>query len=247
MKNSILFLLLLSIISCHTKETNDTNQKKELTIDATQTKKLENNKTIANLNKIKTDTVTFVSLNFDFDYSQLIFKKNSKEESVIYDLFQNKKNNFNRGDILEIKTKLDTIYIAGDGETLDYSDWLIEVRRIKEGKLTLYKNSNRPPLKYFLTEENDFSETYLNFIYSSVEYYLANSKKELVLTTIDNKNNSIIFSIENSVRDNKNYLMIGLSNDLEDHLATFQWLFIDIENNTIYEYDLPNDELILFE
>lgn len=101
------------------------------------------------LNKTYTDTIEFLYHDDDYDYKMLFGKKNQHEVSFVYDWDWNtdKKYNFNSGDILEITWKMDSLYIAGDCETLDFKERVVEAKAIKKN------NSVR-----FLWRENRYNE-----------------------------------------------------------------------------------------
>ncbi|MCI3938381.1 hypothetical protein MQX03_14355 [Chryseobacterium aahli] len=56
----------------------------------------------------------------------------------------------------------------------------------------------------------------------------------------------LAYSVEKQTKDNKEYYVLGIYTESEHKISTFQWLYIDPENDKIYEYDLPNDKLIYF-
>ena len=88
------------------------------------------------LNKIYVDTIQFQSYNDDGDYQLLYGKKDYQEVVLIhnFDWEQEKKYNFLENETLQIKWKMDSIWIAGDGETLDFKETVIEGKRMKNEK-----------------------------------------------------------------------------------------------------------------
>lgn len=83
------------------------------------------------LNQIYTDTIKFLTYNDNSDYFLLIGEKNGNDVSLIYNWdSHNKKYNFKYGDIIKVKWKMDSIWIAGDGETLDFAERVLEARKI---------------------------------------------------------------------------------------------------------------------
>lgn len=78
-----------------------------------------------NLNTIYNDTIIFVRYNDDYDYFFLEGRKNSQNVSLIYNWDDNNYS-FNMSDSIIIKWKIDSIYIAGDGETLDFAEFVID-------------------------------------------------------------------------------------------------------------------------
>lgn len=88
------------------------------------------------LNKIYVDTIQFKSYNEDGDYRLLFGRKDDQEVILIHEFYweQEKKYNFYENETLQITWKMDSIWIAGDGETLDFSETVIEAKRIKNEK-----------------------------------------------------------------------------------------------------------------
>jgi hypothetical protein len=84
-------------------------------------------------------------------------------------------------------------------------------------------------------------------VHKAVEYYIANSKQELIIAHIEDASTEFMYSIEERERDDIQYTVIGISNHFESNKNTFQWLFFEIDKGIVYEYDLINDELIEFE
>lgn len=196
------------------------------------------------LYKVYTDTVQFMEYNTDFDYFFIEVKKGND----IAGLNTNSDNiNFNRGDILEVQWKIDSIFIAGDGETLDFSEWLVNAKKLKDGNLSLFKKKYKKTIKFYTDKEN-MSDWYKDLLYKNVEYYLANSKKELVKLHIQNASpeEQLSYSIEDREHDGKSYTVLGLASEFEHRTSIIQWLYFDQESKKLYEYDLANDKLIEF-
>ncbi|WP_291871295.1 hypothetical protein [Maribacter sp.] len=91
---------------------------------------------VITLNKTYADTITFSSYSDGGDYNLLFGNKKGIDHSLIYkwdwELNQNKYN-FKSGDMLAIKWKMDSIWLAGDGETLDFKETIIDAERIQSG------------------------------------------------------------------------------------------------------------------
>ncbi|MFD1605217.1 hypothetical protein ACFSJW_01340 [Flavobacterium artemisiae] len=196
------------------------------------------------LHKVYTDTVQFIEYNTDFDYFFIDVKKGND----IAGLNTNSDNiNFNRGDVLEVKWKIDSIFIAGDGERLDFAEWLVSAKKIKDGNVTLFKKKYKKPIKFYFSDEN-MSDWYKDHLYTLVEYYVANSKNELLKSHIENPSpdEELSYSIEDRERNGRSYTVLGLANEFEHRTSVFQWLYVDKETKKLYEYDLGNDKLIEF-
>lgn len=84
------------------------------------------------LNQIYTDTIKFSNYNDDFDYFMLKGKKNGNDVTLVYNWVwnNNDKYNFKSGDIIEVKWKMDSIFYAGDGETLDFKERAINAEKL---------------------------------------------------------------------------------------------------------------------
>ena len=84
------------------------------------------------LNHIYTDTIEFSTYNDDGDYSLLFGKKNGIDISLIYnwEWNNNEKYNFKYGDIIKVKWKMDSIWLAGDGETLVFRETGFDAERV---------------------------------------------------------------------------------------------------------------------
>ena len=100
---------------------------------------------------------------------------------------------------------------------------------------------SRPYLKDVVVAKN-----YLDEIYLLVEYYIANSKNELIKHSIKTKE-QLEYSIEERIENNRDYEMLGIGYTFEHRFSIMQWIYIDRETKQIYEYDLPNERLIAFE
>ena len=84
------------------------------------------------LNKVYVDTIQFLSYNDDYDYKLLLGKKKGKSVSLVYnwEWETNKKLNFKHDDYIKITWKMDSIFVAGDGETLDFKERAINAEKI---------------------------------------------------------------------------------------------------------------------
>jgi hypothetical protein len=235
MKAITVFLFLIFCYSCTPKEFKTQSQEKPETEIVPQI--------VAKKDSIKQDTIEFISYNDDFDYSQLNGKKGKEEITFVND--QNNDRSFLRGDLIAIEWKNDSIYIAGDGETPQNAQWIVSAKKIRDGNVSKFRKEYGKELKYLLSNEDELSESYRDHLYQLAEYYVSNSKKDLIKLTIKNKED-LGYSIEKRNKGDKDYYVLGFHTESEHKINTFQWLYIDPENDKIYEYDLPNDRLIYF-
>lgn len=192
---------------------------------------------------VNQDTIEFVSYNDNFDYTQLNGKKGKEEITFVND--KNNDRSLLRGDLIAIEWKNDTIYIAGDGETPEIAEWIVSAKKIKDGNVSKFRKEYGKNIKYIYSKEDEISDSYLEHLHDFAEYYIANSKKDLIKLLIKNKEN-IAYSVEKQTKENKEYYVLGIYTESEHKTNTFQWLYIDSENDKIYDYDLPNDRLIYF-
>lgn len=242
MKKTCYYLILFFVLqSCKNKTTenlqNNVNQNHFGTENA-EINEIQNSQAAVTY----TDIFTFESYNDNGDYSFLIAKKGNDTYDFVND--GNLERNLLRGDSCEIQWKVDTIFIAGDDETPEATDWLISIKKSKDGKVSQFRKQYKKEIKYhFINEE--YSPEYANEIYLLVEYYIANSKNETIKSSIQN-NNQIEYSINNKTVDNKTYEVIEIGQTLESEFTTVQTIYIDRETQLIYEYNPTNEKLIVF-
>ncbi|WP_228446601.1 hypothetical protein [Chryseobacterium sp. 3008163] len=235
MKEVFAIFILALCCSCTQPESKNQPQEK------TKTDKIP--KIEAKKNSIKRDTIEFISYNDNFDYTQLNGRKGKEEIDFVND--NNNDRSFLRGDLIAIEWKNDTIYIAGDGETPQIAQWIVSAKKIKDGNISKLRKEYRKPIKYHYSKEDEISDSYLDHLQNLAEYYIANSKNDLVKLSLKDKID-LAYSVEKQTRENKEYYVLGIYTESEHKINTFQWLYIDSETDKIYEYDLPNDKLIYF-
>lgn len=238
MKKYLSFLVLLLFYSCleNTKKESDT------TVDSKKKLPIIKNKILEIKEKINIDTLSFLDYNDDGDYMLLNAKKRNEFYGFIND--KNDDRSYLKGDLIEIKWKNDTIFIAGDGETPEIAEWIISTKKIKDGNVSIFRKTYKKELKYNWSKENNYSTSYLDKLYLLVENYIANSKVETIKLSIKNKV-QLEYSIEQQTRNGEEYTVLGISYIFEHKLNTLKWLYYENgDRPKLYEYDLPNDELI---
>ncbi|MFD2909981.1 hypothetical protein ACFSX9_14695 [Flavobacterium ardleyense] len=234
MKQFWSFIIIVLLASCNSATENKTVESS-----------LEESKIIEEKPKLHVDTLSFVAYNDDGDYFLLYAKKNKEDFSFIND--KNDDRSFLKGDVIEVIWKNDTIYIAGDGETPELAEWVVSTRKIKDGTVSAFRKHYKKELKYNWSKEFEYSQGYLDQLYLVVEYYIANSQNQLIKEAVESKE-QIEYSIEEQIRNNKEYTVIGIATVSEHKVSTIQWLYYQHGDALeLYEYDLPNDELIKFE
>lgn len=235
MKEAVVALILMFCFSCTPSE------QKNHSVDERETEIVQ--KIIAAKDSIKKDTIEFISYNDDFDYSQLNGKKGKENIDFIND--NNNDRSFLRGDLIAIEWKNDSIYIAGDGETPQNAQWIVSAKKIKDGNVSKFRSEYGKEIKYHFSKENQLSDSYLDHLYQLAEYYIANSNKNIIKSIIKKKDD-LAYSVEKREREDKQYYVLGIYTEFEHHINTMQWLYIDPEDDKIYEYDLADDRLIYF-
>ena len=113
-------------------------------------------------------------------------------------------------------------------------------------KVSVFRKNYGKEIYYNYSNAFNYTKEYLNELYLIAEYYIANSKNELLRTIILNKE-KVEYSVEQQQRNGKEYTVLGVGTVSEGSVTKAQWLYYDAENKILYEYDLPNDELVVFE
>lgn len=233
------FLIIFVLLSCE-KEKKET-VKNKISSDSL-TAKISDAKVTQSLPEIHQDIFQFVSYNDDGDYMLLNAQKGKDSYSFIND--KNDDRSLLKGDEIDVKWKNDTIYIAGDGETPEIAEWIVSVKKTADGKVSKFRKEYKKELKYHWDKE-DYSQDYLDKLYLLAEYYIANSKNPLIQKAIQSKD-QIEYSIEDRDKNNRAYVVLGIGYEFEYRFTIMQWIYIDAENQKIYEYDLANEKLIEF-
>lgn len=198
------------------------------------------------IGKVFTDTVTFAERDDNGDYFLFYVRKKNRLVSLVYDDLAEQKLDFLRGDTLAIQWKMDSIWIAGDGDRLDFKERLVGVKKLKDGKVTTFRKNYTKPIKYWYEKDASYTDEFKSYLYLLVEYYIAYSQRPLVLMHLDMPETEFVYSIEERDEKGRHYIVLGLSNDQGTHSNIIQWLYVDSETHALYEYDLANDQLIPF-
>ena len=191
--------------------------------------------------KIFTDNFEFICYDDNGDYMLLNAKKGNETYNFFND--RNKDRNLLRGDICKIHWEKDTIEIDGEKQI---EHWISNVEKIQDGNVAKFRKKYKKKIKYHWNADNNYSQNYLDEIYLVAEYYIANSKNELIRQTIKDKN-QIEYSIEKRTENNRDYDLLGIGYMFEHRFNVMQWIYIENVNYRIFEYDLPNEKLTEFE
>lgn len=194
------------------------------------------------LGKIYTDIFEYVDYDDQGDDLALVVKKDTSVFPLIANELFGELNGWARGDLYQIEWKIDTMRPAGDSEALWIEYFAEKTTKIKDGNVSLFRKKHTEPLKFTYSKEGGYTSYALDWIYRTIEYYLANSKQKLVIELLNDPNAEISYSIEEDSEERG--IRIGISNTFENHTNTIQWIYMI--GAKIYEYDLPNDKLIEF-
>lgn len=115
-----------------------------------------------------------------------------------------------------------------------------------QNKVSDFRKNYGKEIYYNYSGDFNYSQKYLDELYLIAEYYIANSKNELLKSIIENKGR-LEYSVQQQQRNGKEYTVLGIGTVTEGRINKAQWLYYDAENKILYEYDLPNDELVVFE
>jgi hypothetical protein len=237
MKILLIIILACTIVSCHsgTEKKVDQQRVKSEKHNAVPTK--------TRTNPLQHAVMEFVEYNDNGDYFMLTAKKRNEVFSFVNDNIKDR--SLLRGDLIEITWKTTSIEIAGDGGTRIDADEIVSIKKVKDGNVSKFRKHYQKPIKYTWPQEESYSKHFLDKLYSLVEYYVANSNNELIQLHIKN-NDQLSYSIERQTRDDKAYVMVGISITSAHQVHTIQWLYLDQTTDILYAYDLPNDKLVKF-
>lgn len=137
-----LLILVFTLQSCSnnaqkSKDDNHVNSEESihLTADLGELKSLLKPQEQVEFGKIYTDTVIYLDFDDNSDYGWFRVLKGKDTIALVYNDFLE----FVKGEEIEISWKMDNIWIAGEGESLDVSEKLISAKRLKSIELTNQK------------------------------------------------------------------------------------------------------------
>ena len=73
------------------------------------------------------DTVVFLENITDYDY---FFFLVSKEKDTVGIIYYDEEIPFRKGDTIALQWKMDTVYIAGEGDILSFEEWYVSGKKI---------------------------------------------------------------------------------------------------------------------
>ncbi|VTP97814.1 hypothetical protein [Sphingobacterium daejeonense] len=152
--------------------------------------------------------------------------------------------NLLRGDSILINWEDRVLKLAGDTETVR-EKVVTKILKIKDSKILDFRSKYGKDLVFQYPMDSNYTETFKDYLYNWVEYYLTISKTLPVDDFIIDKSNTIIYSIEDAEKNGKRYTLIGIGIKASpENSSILQWLYLDNESHRMYEYDLGKDELI---
>ena len=93
--------------------------------------------------------------------------------------------------------------------------------------------------------DDSYSQAYLDSLYILAKFYIAYSENELIKAAVK-QNEQLEYSIEKQTYKGKKYDVLGIGHTSENRFTLMQWIYIDTDIRKIYEYDLPNHQLLEF-
>ncbi|SKB91746.1 hypothetical protein SAMN05660841_03077 [Sphingobacterium nematocida] len=257
MKTSVIFFLIVILITaCHNESSKNKNilvdekpSNVQVLSDTTASNKAINKTSHStqeiSLQKKQTDTVLFKAFNDEGDYFLFIVNQGKKEMALIYNDDIPNRNDFVRGDKIIIEWGLDSIRNAGDDEVLDFVKRLRKAKKIKDGKLSLFRKEYRKTIMYVSNNAVDnYSEHFINQVYNIVEYVVANSRAETLQQVLQTPKVTLFYSITEIEKANRMYYVFHISSKMDEQFENIQQIYQDVESATLYEYDPVTDALI---
>lgn len=240
MKSTLALLLFaFAVISCRPEN----KAQGKPTVQATQQKDTITTKSDKH-QPILHARLEFLKYDDDGDYFQLMAKKGN--ELFVFINEQSDDRSLLRGDTIDISWKVDTIEIPGDGGSKMAADKIVSFVKVADGNVSRFRTLYKFPLHYTWAKDEDYSQSYLDKVYLQVEYYLANTNNRLIRDYI-RKKTKLSYSIEQQYKDEQEYTIIGISTTAQHHVNIIQWLYLNVAENSSYEYDLAADSLIRFD
>ncbi|WP_162618567.1 hypothetical protein [Pedobacter yulinensis] len=148
----------------------------------------------------------------------------------------------NRGDLVRVTWKDSTITVPGNAVRVPARK-LLAVQKTGDGPVSRFRKYYGKQLNYTWPTDENYTSRHLDKIYLSTEYYLAGTSNPLLRLAI-RQQQALTYSIETRERENRLYTVVGIATAGANGSQIVQWLFIGVEDDLIYEYDLPEDRLV---
>lgn len=175
---------------------------------------------------IFTDRFEYIGYNGDSDYYRILVNKNGETFWLVDGCSEEATSVLNRGDSVEVRWKIDSIWIAGDDDRLEMDEWAVNIDKTEEGKLSLFRKRLSKPVELRCNEEDetmDLSESYLYDLRDSVEYYMANFMQEEVREVLDDDPSATFICTINKY-DGDPYYYINIYGEYENK-RRLPWIF----------------------
>lgn len=112
----------------------------------------------------------------------------------------------------------------------------------KDGTVLTFDKSGKNLIS-LKRDQTVYSENYLKRLEKVAEYYLANSKQNLVIFHKNKQDSVLGFSYEENDWEGVNYTQIGIFSRSGNNMSTLQWLFYEPKSQKLYEFDLNTKKL----
>ncbi|KFF11043.1 hypothetical protein IW15_17935 [Chryseobacterium soli] len=244
-------LLLLVIISCKQKPATTVGAEKMAKPNKSTKRELLST-TKNNTDKIYEDLVTFLCINTPGDFPIVFVEKDKKILSFfVGDKFpyEADKIPFKRGDLIRIRWKKDTI-IPPDGEDSYQSEVLLNAEKIKNGKLTVYKQKHPEKIEIDNQIKEDISKEDLQQIDDVALYFLATSTDNDFLSSIeeaekaDESVGNLMIAISDEFIKNEPYMKIDYNYLYRGQISTLKTIYTDKDCAKIFLLDEKTGSLL---
>lgn len=144
------------------------------------------------LEEVYTDIFEYIDYQDEGDDFFIIVKKDDKTYSLVdnqVDLLDLKIDRIellglNRGDLLEIQWKIDSLIPAGDPSTLFLKEYVEKITKTDEGKLSVFRKTHKKS-RHYMFDPDIFNYKYQTEIKNDVDYFLANTTDEGILQALN--------------------------------------------------------------
>ncbi|WP_099369882.1 hypothetical protein [Sphingobacterium sp. 1.A.5] len=192
----------------------------------------------------KQEKVIFLELQEGGDLEPLFVKSGDQRLTFVYQPDSFVELNLLRGDSILINWEDRVLDLAGDTGTVR-EKVVTKILKIKDSKILDFRSKYGKDLVFQYPMDSNYTETFKDYLYNWVEYYLTISKTLPVEDLIIDKSNTIYYSIEDAEKNGRSYTLIGIGvKSSTENSSILQWLYLDNESHRMYEYDLGKDELI---
>ncbi len=247
MRKTVIFSIILAFIagSCGQATKKQAETANSGTVDK------QEEETGFQADKTCTGIFEYVDYNALYDYPFFVVKKDNQILTLIDDCPIGNVPALNRGDIVEIQWKTDSVQTAGDNNTAHKAELAVNIR--KTGELSVFRKTNSKPRSYIFME-NNLPEAYQTAVINEVEYFLANTTDKNISQYLNDEKGDIQIYISRykDGEAGKGYPSITarIDNYVESEHTLIQ-LGIELDNENYeriyYQFDKDKKEYIRFE